>query len=64
MSTRRHELTGERGCQARPDGLDRADDFRVCIDGKSSGAVRISVGMVTNFHDVQSFLSFARGLVR
>jgi selenocysteine lyase/cysteine desulfurase len=39
------------------------DDFRVCIDGKSSGAVRISVGMVTNFNDVQAFLTFARGLL-
>jgi molybdenum cofactor sulfurtransferase len=39
------------------------DDFRLCIDGKSSGAVRISVGMVTNFNDVQAFLSFARGLL-
>jgi selenocysteine lyase/cysteine desulfurase len=39
------------------------DDFRLCIDGKSSGAVRISVGMVTNFNDVQAFLEFARGLL-
>jgi hypothetical protein len=39
------------------------DDFRLCIDGKSSGAVRISVGMVTNFNDVQALLSFARGLL-
>jgi selenocysteine lyase/cysteine desulfurase len=39
------------------------DDFRVCIDGKASGAVRISVGMVTNFHDVQAFLAFASGLL-
>ena len=39
------------------------DDFRSCIDGKSSGAVRISVGMVTNFKDVQGFLAFARGLL-
>ena len=39
------------------------DDFRSCIDGKSSGAVRISVGMVTNFNDVQGFLAFARGLL-
>lgn len=40
------------------------DDFRQCIDGKASGAVRISVGMVTNFQDVQSLLTFARGLLR
>ena len=39
------------------------DDFRHCIDGKSSGAVRISVGMVTNFNDIQGFLTFARGLL-
>lgn len=39
------------------------DDFRHCIDGKSSGAVRISVGMVTDFRDVQGFLAFAKGLL-
>jgi molybdenum cofactor sulfurtransferase len=39
------------------------DDFRLCIDGKNSGAVRISVGMVTNVNDVQAFLHFARGLL-
>ena len=39
------------------------DDFRVCIDGKSSGAVRISVGMVSNFRDAQSMIEFARGLL-
>jgi len=39
------------------------DDFRTCFDGKSMGAVRISLGMVTNFNDVQAFLSFARGLL-
>ena len=39
------------------------DDFRLCFDGKSTGAVRISVGMVTNFNDVQAFLDFARGLL-
>ncbi len=52
-------------CFTRPDHEDRLsiDDFRLCIDGKSSGAVRISVGMVTNFNDVQAFLSFARGLL-
>jgi molybdenum cofactor sulfurtransferase len=39
------------------------DDFRHCIDGKSSGAVRVSVGMVTNFNDVQAFLAFTRSLL-
>jgi hypothetical protein len=39
------------------------DDFRLCIDGKSSGAVRVSVGLVSNFNDVQAFLEFSRGLL-
>lgn len=52
-------------CFADPDHTDRLtlDDFRLCIDGKSSGAVRISVGMVTNFDDVQAFLRFCEGLL-
>jgi selenocysteine lyase/cysteine desulfurase len=52
-------------CFTRPEHEDKMsiDDFRLCIDGKSSGAVRISVGMVTNFNDVQSLLMFARGLL-
>ncbi len=40
------------------------DDFRLCIDGKSSGAVRVSMGLVSNFEDVQAFLKFARGLLQ
>ena len=52
-------------CFTSPGHEDRlsVDDFRSCIDGKSSGAVRISVGMVTDFKDVQGFLAFARGLL-
>jgi selenocysteine lyase/cysteine desulfurase len=52
-------------CFHRPGHENRLslDDFRLCIDGKSSGAVRISVGMLSNFNDVQAFLSFARGLL-
>jgi len=33
------------------------------MKGKSSGAVRISVGLVSNFNDAQAFLEFARGLL-
>ncbi len=40
------------------------DDFRLCIDGKSSGAVRVSVGLVSNFEDVQAFLKFASGMLQ
>ena len=36
------------------------DDFRLCIDGKSTGAVRISVGIVSNFADAHAFVEFAR----
>ena len=52
-------------CFTQPGHEDRltVDDFRQCIDGKSTGAVRISVGMVTNFRDVQGFLAFAKGLL-
>ena len=52
-------------CFTRPDHTQRLtlDDFRLCIDGKSTGAVRISVGMVTNFNDVQAFLRFCESLL-
>ncbi|MDO9348206.1 MAG: hypothetical protein Q7T47_02890, partial [Anaerolineales bacterium] len=40
------------------------DDFRLCIDGKASGAVRVSVGLVSNFEDVQGFLDFVEGLLQ
>ena len=39
------------------------DDFRLCIDGKNSGAVRISLGVASNFADVHRFVEFARGLL-
>jgi hypothetical protein len=39
------------------------NDFRRCIDDKSNGAVRISVGLVSNFSDVSRFYNFAAGFV-
>ena len=39
------------------------DDFRHCIDGKSTGAVRLSLGLASNFADVQRFVEFARQFV-
>jgi selenocysteine lyase/cysteine desulfurase len=33
-------------------------DFRRCIDDKSSGAVRISVGLISSFEDVVKFIDF------
>ncbi|MCZ2126178.1 MAG: aminotransferase class V-fold PLP-dependent enzyme [Anaerolineales bacterium] len=52
-------------CFTRPEHKDvmSLDEFRKCIDGKSSGAVRISVGMLTNFNDAHALLTFARGLL-
>jgi molybdenum cofactor sulfurtransferase len=40
------------------------DDFRLCIDNKASGAVRVSVGPVSNFEDVQALLNFAQDLMK
>ena len=53
-------------CFTRPEHENRLslDDFRLCIDGKNSGAVRISVGLMTNFNDAQAFLSFASSMLR
>ncbi len=39
------------------------EDFRLCIDGKSSGAVRISLGLASNFRDAYRFLCFAKQFV-
>jgi molybdenum cofactor sulfurtransferase len=33
-------------------------EFRQCIDGKSTGAVRVSLGLVSNFNDVRTLLRF------
>ncbi|MDR7483567.1 MAG: aminotransferase class V-fold PLP-dependent enzyme [Armatimonadota bacterium] len=48
-------------CFNRPEDRLTMDDFRLCIDGKSSGAVRISLGIASNFADVYRFAAFARG---
>lgn len=39
------------------------DDFRRCIDGKSSGAVRVSLGLATNFEDIYHLIDFARNFL-
>jgi selenocysteine lyase/cysteine desulfurase len=38
-------------------------DFRRCIDDKSTGAVRVSVGLVSNFRDVYGFYRFVCNFV-
>jgi selenocysteine lyase/cysteine desulfurase len=39
------------------------DEFRSVLDNRGSGAVRISVGLVSNFADVQALLRFAQDFV-
>lgn len=39
------------------------DEFRRCIDAKSTGAVRALVGLVTTFADVYRFVDFAKQFV-
>ncbi|HUV16090.1 MAG TPA: aminotransferase class V-fold PLP-dependent enzyme [Pelolinea sp.] len=48
-------------CFSRPAYEDRISDldFQRCIDPKASGAVRVSLGLVSNFNDIQAFLDFA-----
>ncbi len=36
------------------------EDFRHCVDSKGTGAVRISLGIVSNFADVRRFVELAR----
>lgn len=57
------ELTS---CFTRPNHEQRLsyDEFRLCINNKASGAVRISVGAVSNFDDVEAFIRFASSLTR
>jgi selenocysteine lyase/cysteine desulfurase len=52
-------------CFSQPDHNQRLalDDFLACIHRKSSGAIRVSVGLVTNFADVETFLEFSKELL-
>lgn len=52
-------------CFRQPEYATRftVDDFKMCIDGKSNGAVRVSLGIVSNESDVETFLRFAKNLV-
>lgn len=51
-------------CFGRPDHDQRLtyDEFRLCINNKASGAVRISVGMMSNFADIEAMIEFASSL--
>ena len=45
-------------CFSDPEARMTYDEFRQCIDGKSTGAVRISLGLVSNFRDARAFIRF------
>jgi molybdenum cofactor sulfurtransferase len=47
-------------CFARSHDRMTYNEFRRCIDNKSSGAVRVSLGLASNYADVAAFLDFAR----
>lgn len=48
-------------CFNRPDSRMTMEEFRQCIDGESSGAVRVSAGLVTNFEDMWKLVEFMSG---
>jgi selenocysteine lyase/cysteine desulfurase len=52
-------------CFSRPSYETRITDidFQHCIDPKASGAVRISLGLVSNFSDIQTLLEFAEQFI-
>ncbi len=45
-------------CFTDADARVTLNEFRQCIDSKDTGAVRISLGIATNYQDVGTFLSF------
>jgi selenocysteine lyase/cysteine desulfurase len=51
-------------CFAHAPTLMTSGDLRRCFDGRSTGAVRVSVGMATTFADVYAFVQFAETLVQ
>ena len=50
-------------CFAAGDSRMTYDDLRRCIDPHEAGAVRVSLGMVSNFADVFAFREYARELL-
>ena len=47
-------------CFAQPDAHLTIDDLKLCMDGKNSGAVRVSLGVASNFEDVYEFVQFSK----
>jgi selenocysteine lyase/cysteine desulfurase len=51
------------GCFARSGRRMSYDDFRRCVNDKSTGAVRVSLGLASTFADAFAFVEFARELL-
>lgn len=51
------------GCLNVAPGRMTYDEFRQCIDPKAAGAVRASLGWVSNFHDVWRLVNFLRSFL-
>jgi len=49
------------GCLTRSGNRMTLGQFQQCIDGKSTGAVRVSFGIASNFRDASRVLRFLRG---
>jgi molybdenum cofactor sulfurtransferase len=48
------------GCLVQSGNRMTVDEFRQCVDGKSTGAVRVSFGVASNFADALTVLRFFR----
>jgi molybdenum cofactor sulfurtransferase len=46
-------------CFTRPHPRATRDDFRSCVDVRRAGAVRVSLGLASNFADVHAMVDFA-----
>jgi selenocysteine lyase/cysteine desulfurase len=55
MGLERDEIVG---CLAQSGNRMSLDQFQQCIDDKSTGAVRVSFGIASNFQDAQTVLRF------
>jgi selenocysteine lyase/cysteine desulfurase len=49
------------GCLVSSGDRMTVDEFQQCIDGKSTGAVRVSFGIASNFADALTVLRFLQG---
>ncbi|HUI41391.1 MAG TPA: aminotransferase class V-fold PLP-dependent enzyme [Terriglobia bacterium] len=58
------ELIGCFSQHPQEDSRFTVDDFRHCVHSEGTGAVRVSLGIVSNFADVSRFVEFIREFLR